>query len=210
LESNPLATYFLHGQVIQMPAYRNVLKDDDVEAIMAYIGWLRQEERAFGEYWVEPDLPPMQTLVERGKWLYVQTGCVACHGPEGRGGVENTNVAGGYVSTLDDFAEKLELFEREEIHAVVDALDRGFDPEDHSELAGVPYYDAFLSQYREMIELIIKGGHAQKRDDEGPDPPILMPGWNQRLYADDGPISKADIRAIVAYLLTLQPLDDEG
>jgi mono/diheme cytochrome c family protein len=41
LERNPIARWFLQRQTIQMPAYRNQLTDGDVDAILAYIQWLR-------------------------------------------------------------------------------------------------------------------------------------------------------------------------
>lgn len=40
LESNPAARYFTGRQVIKMPAYRSVLDDAEVDAVVAYIQWL--------------------------------------------------------------------------------------------------------------------------------------------------------------------------
>lgn len=42
-ESNPLARYFTRRQVIQMPAYRSVLSDAEIDAVVAYIHWLNNE-----------------------------------------------------------------------------------------------------------------------------------------------------------------------
>ena len=42
-ESNPLARYFTRRQVIQMPAYRSVLDDGEINAVVAYIQWLNKE-----------------------------------------------------------------------------------------------------------------------------------------------------------------------
>jgi mono/diheme cytochrome c family protein len=42
-ESNPLARYFTRRQVIQMPAYRDVLNDDELEALVSYVHWLNGE-----------------------------------------------------------------------------------------------------------------------------------------------------------------------
>ena len=44
LESNPLARYFTGRQVIQMPAYRDILNDEEVEALITYIHWLQNQE----------------------------------------------------------------------------------------------------------------------------------------------------------------------
>ena len=41
-ESNPLARYFTRRQVIQMPAYRDALSDDELEALVDYIQWLNR------------------------------------------------------------------------------------------------------------------------------------------------------------------------
>jgi mono/diheme cytochrome c family protein len=41
-ESNRLARYFTRRQIIQMPAYRDVLRDGDLEALVSYIDWLNR------------------------------------------------------------------------------------------------------------------------------------------------------------------------
>lgn len=41
LESNPLARFFTGRQIIQMPAYRRHLQEGDLEALQAYVEWLR-------------------------------------------------------------------------------------------------------------------------------------------------------------------------
>jgi mono/diheme cytochrome c family protein len=43
LESNPFARHFTGRQVIQMPAYRDVLVDGEVDALVAYIHWLQNQ-----------------------------------------------------------------------------------------------------------------------------------------------------------------------
>jgi len=40
LEQNPLARYFTRRQVIEMPAYGDVLSESDLEALVAYIDWV--------------------------------------------------------------------------------------------------------------------------------------------------------------------------
>jgi mono/diheme cytochrome c family protein len=44
-ESNLLARFFTERQVIQMPAYRDVLSDEELESLVAYIHWLQNQER---------------------------------------------------------------------------------------------------------------------------------------------------------------------
>lgn len=41
-EDNPLAGYFTKRQIIQMPAYRNLLNDEELEAVLAYIRWIQE------------------------------------------------------------------------------------------------------------------------------------------------------------------------
>ncbi len=42
LQENPLARFFLDRQKVPMPAYRQHLAEADVDALLAYIRWLRQ------------------------------------------------------------------------------------------------------------------------------------------------------------------------
>jgi len=44
LQSNPVASFFTNRQVIQMPAYKAVLDAAELDAIVAYIHWLRQTD----------------------------------------------------------------------------------------------------------------------------------------------------------------------
>ena len=43
-ERNPLAQFFTHRQVIQMPAYRDVIDESELVDLVAYIQWLQQRE----------------------------------------------------------------------------------------------------------------------------------------------------------------------
>ena len=47
-------------------------------------------------------LPPAPTSAERGRRLAERTGCFACHGPEGRGGVANPGRTDGTVPGFSD------------------------------------------------------------------------------------------------------------
>ncbi len=42
--SNPLAAYFTGRQVIQMPAYRNILSAAQVDTLITYIHWLNRKD----------------------------------------------------------------------------------------------------------------------------------------------------------------------
>jgi mono/diheme cytochrome c family protein len=43
-ESNPLARLFTKRQLIQMPAYRDIMSDDELESLVAYVHWLNDDE----------------------------------------------------------------------------------------------------------------------------------------------------------------------
>ena len=44
LRNDPLASYFIERQRIQMPAYKDRLKPDEIDALVAYVRWLREGE----------------------------------------------------------------------------------------------------------------------------------------------------------------------
>lgn len=46
-ERNPLARFFTRRQPIKMPAYKNVLKKNEIEKIIAYLNWLREEGKKY-------------------------------------------------------------------------------------------------------------------------------------------------------------------
>jgi len=44
-DSNPVARFFLKRAPVKMPAYRSHLAPGDVDALWAYVVWLRRSER---------------------------------------------------------------------------------------------------------------------------------------------------------------------
>jgi mono/diheme cytochrome c family protein len=42
LEQNPIARHFTEGQRIQMPGYKDRLKEDELQALMAYVRWVNE------------------------------------------------------------------------------------------------------------------------------------------------------------------------
>ena len=46
LWDNPAARHFLQGQIVQMPAYRSVIADDQLAKIMGYLKWRRTPRKA--------------------------------------------------------------------------------------------------------------------------------------------------------------------
>ncbi len=73
-----------------MPDFK--LSDGDRGAIVDYLAQLRGQDFGAHRPWLNEKQP--------GRALFARAGCVACHGPEGRGGHPNVNVAGGQVPAL--------------------------------------------------------------------------------------------------------------
>jgi mono/diheme cytochrome c family protein len=208
-ERNPLARYFTHGQSIRMPAYRGVMTEQEFIAIKAYIEWLRDPNKKVAGHWVSERVPSLATMTERGQWLYRHSGCVACHGANGKGGLKNANALGGYVPALDDLAEKIGLFEPQDVDTIVAILDRGLSLDDPAVIDPVPDFDIVRTQFLGIRKVILKGAKPGARQKEKPKPPMLMPAWEHRLYSDGSPPSRVDIDAIIAYLITQQSFDEE-
>lgn len=144
---------------------------------------------------------PNETLVDRGKRLFAQN-CAACHGPRGRGGVVNPNSLTETVPRLDRLAERLGLFEPEDAEAVVELLQEGKDLAALREEPPFPSYGMFLAQLEAVRQLIHKGNKPGKKDPNGPEPPLQMPSW-------EGKLSDRDIDAVVSYLITEYPWDED-
>jgi mono/diheme cytochrome c family protein len=41
LESHPIASFFTRRQIVQMPAYKSFLDDEEIEALVALLGWIQ-------------------------------------------------------------------------------------------------------------------------------------------------------------------------
>lgn len=149
----------------------------------------------------EPPPPADKGIVARGEYLYRQKACGACHGIEGRGGVPNYNYLNDEIIDHVHLATRLFLRDEEGANALVEwiaqhTLHTGEHP---PEVAGFAIVKARLEA---ALALIRDGKNAAKADMNGPDPPLQMPAWKVKL-------SESDILAILAYLITLQPWDDE-
>jgi mono/diheme cytochrome c family protein len=152
-----------------------------------------------GEYWKEPE-PEGVRLVDRGAWLLRQNGCFTCHGEDGHGGVRNPNYINDEVPALDVLAERMFLYYPEDVDAIVQALERRTPLQLLANEPPVPGFSRVLAKYNSVKELLQKGNPPGKKDEHGPAPPLQMPSWESRL-------SDSDIDAVIAYLLTLKPLE---
>ena len=162
---------------------------------------VNDEKAACAHENVEELIP--ENMLEKGKFLYSNLGCMTCHGNDGIGGIENYNYAGGLIPAHANLAEKFFLEDEDEIDAFVDLLTHDIDlnsidgiPED------IPQFRISLVQYNAAKELIRIGKHCAKLDENLAEPPLQMPSWD--VWLPDN-----DIDAVIAYLLTLYDWDED-
>lgn len=148
--------------------------------------------------------PHFATKVARGKYLFHEKGCFACHGQNGIGGVVNPNYIGGTVPALRLIAERMMIFEPADAKTIVKLMNEGKDLDALRSNPPIPRYNVFLAQYHAIKQLIQNGNPAAKKDPNGPTPPLQMPSWR-------GKLNDEDMTDILAFLLTQYPWDgDQG
>jgi mono/diheme cytochrome c family protein len=74
------------------------LRDETRADLVAYLS--AQKGQAWGTYPWRTDEAKALPAAERGKLIFNEAGCVACHGQFGGGGYPNNNVAGGLIPSL--------------------------------------------------------------------------------------------------------------
>lgn len=142
------------------------------------------------------------SLVDRGRLLFASTGCTACHNESGRGGIRNPNYIKQSVPALDSLAERMYLFDREEMETVVALLEQDADLAALEEDPPFRRYNRFLAQYNSVHSVIQEGKPAGCRDSTLAAPPLHMPAWGAVL-------ERRDVDAIIGYLLTEYPWEDD-
>lgn len=98
LWDNPAARHFLTGQVVQMPAYRPSLSDDQLTKIMAYIQWRRKPRPAAERHDAPTPVFPAET--GRPASPAYRSPQFICLAPDGRQACV-VNYTGNLVSLLD-------------------------------------------------------------------------------------------------------------
>lgn len=136
-----------------------------------------------------------------GAYVY-EAACADCHGERGRGGVANPNYEHGTVPALDELADSMGIFTRQDADTVVTMLERGVDPASREENPPFRGYARFVAQYESMCETIREGRTAARKDPRGP-LPQEMPAWGRTL-------SERDIDAVIAYIIRLYDFGDKG
>jgi mono/diheme cytochrome c family protein len=149
-----------------------------------------------------PSLPRQSPLTDLGRDLFERKGCIACHGESGRGGVSNPNYIKFTVPGLDSLAERMYLYGPEDVETVIDFLEEEIDLKTLEDDPPFRRYNRFLAQYQSVSDVIRIGKPAGRRDTTGVHPPLNMPSW-------DAVLSDRDIDALIAYLLTQYPWEDE-
>lgn len=155
-----------------------------------------------------PDLgppPPGDDLVELGGYVYMQRGCVTCHGPEGLGGVANPNSANSPVPPHNTTAQKLFLASPEDAEALIDLLAVAPGLADVEELDEEPEISRFpvvRARYENAKQIIRTGRYSSKLDPEGPEPPLQMPAWQYL-------VEERESDALLAYFVSLYPWEEE-
>jgi|GEM_PF-779947 len=141
-------------------------------------------------------------LVEHGAWLYLQKGCVTCHGPEGRGGVPNPNSTIHEPPAHDTTAQKLFLASEEDAAAFLALLAAAPDLPDPAEMEGlgdvpeIARLPVVRTRYLNAKEIVRTGRYTAKLDPAGPEPPLQMPAWQFLL-------GEREIDSLLAYFISL-------
>ena len=147
--------------------------------------------------------PPPETgrLVDLGSYLYLQKGCITCHGAEGRGGIANDNTTNGTVPDHYTTAQKLFLASEEDAEAFIELLQTEPDLEDLEEPPEIQRLAIVTTRYANAEEIIRTGRYSAKADPEGPEPPLQMPAWKYL-------VEEREIDALLAYFVSLYPWEE--
>ncbi len=147
----------------------------------------------------DPGPPPRgDDLVELGAYMYLQKGCITCHGPDGRGGVENVNSAYKTIPAHNTTAQKLFLQSPEDAQAFVDLIHQTSDLSELDEPPEISRFPLVKTRFENAEEIIRKGRYSAKLQATGPEPPLQMPAWQYL-------IEEREIDALLSYFVSLQP-----
>ncbi|MBU0558138.1 MAG: c-type cytochrome [Bacteroidetes bacterium] len=144
----------------------------------------------------------LAAIIDQGKYIYEQKGCITCHGSGGKGGVFNPNYVNKFVPQLNDIAEKLKIYWEEDAEIIIQLMESSVNLRELGDNPPIDNYNRFLAQYESIINKIHDGApDLQRLNPEGPIPPLYMPSWKMHL-------SEKEINAVLAYLINEFPWDD--
>jgi mono/diheme cytochrome c family protein len=152
--------------------------------------------------------PEAAGAVALGEYLYQTMGCMTCHGIAGAGGVDNYNYIKKTVPAHNRTAEKIFLADADERQTFLDLIQQGADLKDPVEQPDITRYRLVMARFQAAVELIKKGKQAVRLDLAGPEPPLQMPAWQDKL-------SRRQIHAIMGYFISLatdceEEADEDG
>lgn len=151
---DPLGEKFGMGPVSPsgMPYFE--FTGEEVEALTTYLLSLTSEKIPKDYYRFagpEPE-PKFKRSIDRGAYVYVKYGCVACHGASGQKGVRNFNAqsATGDMNAgrVPDLVKTVATFTREELRG---KIDEGVNPEAKENPAG-PSTALYMPAWKDKIK----------------------------------------------------------
>jgi mono/diheme cytochrome c family protein len=140
--------------------------------------------------------PGQVKAVALGEYLYQTMGCMTCHGIAGRGGVANYNYIKKTVPSHNRTAAKIFLTDAQDRQAFLDLIQQGADLNNPDEPPDITRYRLVMTRFKAAVALINKGKQAARLDLAGPEPPLQMPAWQDKL-------SRRQIQAIMGYFISL-------
>lgn len=146
-------------------------------------------------------LPDTADLVDTGSYLYLEKGCVTCHGPEGQGGIVNHNSINSPVPAHNTTAQKLFLETPDDAEAFIELVTSTADLGSLEEPPEIALFPVVRARFDNAKEIIRKGRYSSKIDATGPEPPLQMPAWQ---YIVD----EREIDALLVYFVSLYPWDE--
>jgi len=146
-------------------------------------------------------LPDTADLVDTGSYLYLEKGCVTCHGPEGQGGIVNHNSVNSPVPAHNTTAQKLFLETPEDAEAFIELVTLNGDLSSLEEPPEIALFPVVRTRFDNAKEIIRKGRYSSKIEVNGPEPPLQMPAWQ---YI----VEEREIDALLVYFVSLYPWDE--
>ena len=93
-------------------------------------------------------------------------------------------------------SEKIFLTDAQDRQTFLDLIQQGVDLNDPVEQPDITRYRLVMARFLAAVELIKKGKQAVRLDLAGPEPPLQMPAWQDKL-------SRRQIHAIMGYFISL-------
>jgi plastocyanin/mono/diheme cytochrome c family protein len=140
--------------------------------------------------------PVTDRLAELGAYLYLQKGCITCHGPEGRGGIDNPNSTKTTVPDHSTTASKLFLASHEDADAFIELVQREPDLTAIDEPPDIERFPIVVARFANAEEIIRTGRYSAKLEPDGPEPPLQMPAWKYL-------VEEREIDALLVYFVSL-------